>query len=118
MFESIPLAGNLYGVRQNQKEIPRILRWRTRGPPSDRQVNDLFQSQLFNDKSLMLLMPEDREVETAHWRSMLKYHYHKNFYQFVDVAPIKSGGRISNLDFNYNTTANIQKVRKFILIYV
>ncbi|KAK9225075.1 hypothetical protein WN943_010116 [Citrus x changshan-huyou] len=109
MFESIPLAGNLYGVRQNEKEIPRILRWRTRGPPLDRQVNDLFQSQLFNGESLMLLLPEDREVETAHWRSMLKYHYHKNFYQFVEVAPIKSGGRISNLDFNYNTIANIQK---------
>ena len=118
MFESIPLAGNLYGVRQNEKEIPRILRWRTRGPPLDRQVNDLFQSQLFNGESLMLLLPEDREVETAHWRSMLKYHYHKNFYQFVEVAPIKSGGRISNLDFNYNTIANIQKVRKFILVYV
>ncbi|KAK9187215.1 hypothetical protein WN944_018607 [Citrus x changshan-huyou] len=61
LFESISLAGRTRGPP------PLILRWKTRGPPPDRQVSDLFQSQLFNDKSLMLLMPEDRDVEIARW---------------------------------------------------
>lgn len=61
MFESISLAGRTCGPP------PHILKWETCGPPPDRQVNDLFQSLLFNDKSLMLLMHEDRDVEIARW---------------------------------------------------
>lgn len=55
----------------------------------------------------MLLMPEEREVKTAHWQSLLRYHFDKKFYKFVDVFPINFGRRISNIGFISKMSARI-----------